>query len=173
MHEPDSLDDGLADFERRLACWRPAEDGLDRERMLFDAGVAAGKSDARSKLLFVPMGLALTALLALGCAVISMRIDLVRSEARLAAAQMLLEKGRYVERPDDNGNIASFATGERRLMLPSTNFLTLRNHWLERGTEFLLAAHGAAASNSTASDAASDSVPAVLRPFETRLMLER
>jgi hypothetical protein len=37
----------LSAVERRLAVWRPAAGGLDRDRMLYEAGRAAAKADGR------------------------------------------------------------------------------------------------------------------------------
>ena len=37
----------LSEFERRLAAWRPAVGGLDRDRMLYEAGRAAARADGR------------------------------------------------------------------------------------------------------------------------------
>jgi hypothetical protein len=37
----------LSEVERRLAAWRPASGGLDRDRMLYEAGRAAARADGR------------------------------------------------------------------------------------------------------------------------------
>jgi hypothetical protein len=37
----------LSELERRLAAWRPASGGLDRDRMLYEAGRAAARADGR------------------------------------------------------------------------------------------------------------------------------
>jgi hypothetical protein len=37
----------LSDVERRLAAWRPAVGGLDRDRMRYEAGRAAARADGR------------------------------------------------------------------------------------------------------------------------------
>jgi hypothetical protein len=37
----------LSKLERRLAAWRPASGGLDRDRMLYEAGRAAARADVR------------------------------------------------------------------------------------------------------------------------------
>jgi hypothetical protein len=47
--QPDQEND-LTALERRLAGWRPAIGGLDRDRMLFDAGRAAARAEGRSRL---------------------------------------------------------------------------------------------------------------------------
>ncbi|OJW07999.1 MAG: hypothetical protein BGO49_20630 [Planctomycetales bacterium 71-10] len=39
--------DDLSDLERRLAGWRPSAVGLDRGRMLYEAGRAAARAEAR------------------------------------------------------------------------------------------------------------------------------
>lgn len=39
--------DELNDLERRLAAWRPSSGGLDRGRMLYEAGRAAARAEAR------------------------------------------------------------------------------------------------------------------------------
>jgi hypothetical protein len=39
----------LTDLERRLSAWQPATGGLDRDRMLFDAGRAAARAEGRSR----------------------------------------------------------------------------------------------------------------------------
>jgi hypothetical protein len=46
---PDEEND-LTALERRLAGWRPTTGGLDRDRILFDAGRAAAQADGRSRL---------------------------------------------------------------------------------------------------------------------------
>jgi hypothetical protein len=48
----------ISEMERRLASWRPATGGLDRDRMLYDAGRAAARADGLSR----PWGLATAAL---------------------------------------------------------------------------------------------------------------
>lgn len=48
-HEPFGLDD-LTALERRLRGWRPDGRGLDRDRMLFEAGRAASGRDGRARL---------------------------------------------------------------------------------------------------------------------------
>ncbi len=39
----------LSQVERRLAAWRPASGGLDRDRMLYEAGRAAAQADSRAQ----------------------------------------------------------------------------------------------------------------------------
>jgi hypothetical protein len=47
-------------FERRLATWLPAATALDRDRMLFEAGRASARAEARGKVWpFAALGLAL------------------------------------------------------------------------------------------------------------------
>jgi hypothetical protein len=47
-------------FERRLASWLPAATALDRDRMLFEAGRASARAEARGKVWpFAALGLAL------------------------------------------------------------------------------------------------------------------
>ena len=41
--------DDLTDLERRLAALRPASGGLDRDRMLFDAGRASARAEGRAR----------------------------------------------------------------------------------------------------------------------------
>jgi hypothetical protein len=43
----DAHPDDLNDLERRLAAWQPAADGLDADRLLFDAGRAAASARSR------------------------------------------------------------------------------------------------------------------------------
>ena len=60
-------EDDLSDFERHLAGWQPASDGLSADAMLFAAGQAAGRR-GRSQLLW-PMLCALLTLQAAGLGV--------------------------------------------------------------------------------------------------------
>jgi hypothetical protein len=48
-HSPNS--DDLSEIERRLSVWRPNAEGLNREAMLYAAGLAAGKA-GRGRLLW-------------------------------------------------------------------------------------------------------------------------
>ena len=60
-------EDDLSDFERHLAGWQPASDGLSADAMLFAAGQAAGRR-GRSQLLW-PMLCALLTVQAAGLGV--------------------------------------------------------------------------------------------------------
>ena len=60
-------EDDLSDFERHLAGWQPASDGLNADAMLFAAGQAAGRR-GRSQLLW-PMLCALLTVQAAGLGV--------------------------------------------------------------------------------------------------------
>jgi hypothetical protein len=75
----------LTDLERRLTLWRPAPVVLDRDRMLFEAGRAAGRSEARLR-----AGLLSTAALALVAA--GLGVPLVRERAQRHALEVRIAR---------------------------------------------------------------------------------
>jgi hypothetical protein len=80
-------EDDLTDLERRLARWRPAAVGLDRDGMLFEAGRAAARAEVRAW-----TGLASSAALALvaaGLGVLLVRERVQRQALEVRIAQQI------------------------------------------------------------------------------------
>lgn len=58
--------DDLTGLERRLAAWRPSAGGLDRDRLLYEAGRAAARSEAGARLRLAMGSVAAAAIVAVG-----------------------------------------------------------------------------------------------------------
>lgn len=87
--EPDRQEQINA-IENRLARWKPSATAIDRDRLLFESGRAAGRAEARSH----------TILASIACSLLTIVIakgTIVRDRARNAAAQPLPEKSVAIE----------------------------------------------------------------------------
>jgi hypothetical protein len=98
-HTPGDKDE-LKDCERRLASWRPAEQGLDADAMLFAAGLAAGRQ-GRGRLLW-PAVCLLLAVQAVGLAAWGLR---ERAERRALA--------NVLRQPSPTSNVPQTAPQDR------------------------------------------------------------
>jgi len=93
-HDPDG---GPTDFERRIGAWRPAPVGVDRDRMMYEAGRASARGDARIRLLAASF--AASTLLTLG-----LGVQLARERSRceiLARSLAVLERRNLPSPPED------------------------------------------------------------------------
>src|SRR5262245_25425879 len=92
MDTPDRLSRGdLTDLERRLSGWTPSAGALDRDRMLFEAGRAAARSETRGRL---------TTALAAGLAAVSVGLGgwAVRESTQRRALELALaDRSRALE----------------------------------------------------------------------------
>lgn len=77
--------DELNETERRLAGWSPAAPMLNRDRMLFEAGRAAARTEARGRLAMIVA--ADFAVLAIAIGVWALREDAARKRLELALAE--------------------------------------------------------------------------------------
>jgi hypothetical protein len=87
--EPDRQEQINA-IENRLARWKPAATAIDRDRLLFESGRAAGRAEARSH----------TILASIACSLLTIVIakgTIVRDRARNAAAEPLREESVAIE----------------------------------------------------------------------------
>ena len=81
-----------SEFERRLASWLPAVTALDRDRMLFDAGRASARADARGKL-WASAAVGLALLLA------GLGVLFARERSQRLALERILAAGPPVQAP--------------------------------------------------------------------------
>lgn len=102
----DHRDDHLAGFERRLTAWRPASpSGLDRDRLLFEAGRAAASGDLPRRLGRVTTFGSLIVALGLGIQLVQergRRGELVRELAEAQRLKLELLEDIRVARIDDD-----------------------------------------------------------------------
>lgn len=137
MQSNDWTDESLTGFEQKVSAWQPQSGGLDRDRMLFEAGVAAGKSATRSKLLYVPSGIAMAAALVMGAMLQSTKSQLVRVEDRCA---MLESKGippGKGERGSSPGPMLAAADSVSGQPPSPTSMWSLRNQMLASSEDFV------------------------------------
>jgi hypothetical protein len=114
----------LSAVERRLAAWRPAAGGLDRDRMLYEAGRAAAKADGRVQ----SWRLATAALVLL---TVGLGGLLAHERVQRRALETSITRAGRINPTQPAGEIASLTSNETPAIEPSSYFaLTLR---LSRG----------------------------------------
>jgi hypothetical protein len=73
----------LTDLEQRLSHWRPASEGLDRDRMLFEAGRAASRAEVRAWIGFASSAALALVTAGLGVLLVGERAHRQALEARI------------------------------------------------------------------------------------------
>lgn len=159
MHDNDSHDDGMKSFEMRLAGWQPADDGLDRDRMLFAAGEAAGRSRVQSIWIYAPSALALSALVGLAWLWLDARQSARAAWDRVAAMENA-GRSRFGAAANER-LVAEVDTVLRSPAIAGVSVVTLRNQWLSEGVEL------ASAESARRSELGSVESPAILRPLQS------
>ena len=119
----DELNGDLSETEERLAAWRPVSAPADRDRMLFEAGRAAGRADARGR-----AGLALAACLALVSAGLGARLEQERPR-RLALETQVVQRTRGNPAP------AVAPVSEPAAVLAPDSYLVLTHRWHAAGLD--------------------------------------
>jgi hypothetical protein len=108
----------MSEVERRLAAWRPATGALDRDRMLYDAGRAAARTDGR--IWSWRLAMASLALLTVGLFVL-----LARERSRGKELEASLAAATRINPAQPVGELELRASGETpaiEAVLPSSYF---------------------------------------------------